>query len=409
MNIPPVTKLFVVFIYLSIVGFIPGILLLVLRYSVFGLILIYILYQLATNSKLPKSVFFYLFLAIGWVCFLVVLSYWKGNAVLDIMILSKSYLFLLFVLIAPFMGRSGSFNYLLKHIFYAITCQAAVILLVALIQEFNGYEQTSVLLKILKTDVSTLSPRPVGFGSGIRVITRMMAFLPLGVFLAVVLPEKRTFKKICLFVINLTALYFTKSLGLYFSLVCGLLVWYLLQGHLTRKLLLGVGVLLLLAIVVLQPSIHDYQFEDIAKQKSLLIKIQQINSMAQLKGIELFFGKGLGHHFINDDRNTGDIIIEVLPVYWMVTSGAIGLGFIIFIFLFPLIHFHFNSNKMKINRKNYRSFLLIVTSQVIIFASSFSNSYIISGSTGLLFVLMYFVKLSEVSGWLRGSNVHLVK
>ena len=94
------------------------------------------------------------------------------------------------------------------------------------------------------------------------------------------------------------------------------------------------------------------------------------------------FGQGIGYKFYNDARQTGDTVIEILPVYWITTIGLI--GFIIQVYLFV----HIIKFKNFVN--NYKCRFLILA-QSSIFLTCTSNGYILCGSTIIILVFISYL------------------
>jgi O-antigen ligase len=223
-------------------------------------------------------------------------------------------------------------------------------------------------------------------GSGVRVSVQTAPFMPAGVFIAYYYYRKTSKNKYLIACAAIcTAIFFTKTVGIWIGLIGGSLLLAFFFGKRLISILLPVIVIFIALLLVVQLIIPEMQ-GDIEKAKSYDVKSQQVENGLRLFQDNVLLGVGLGHRLNLDDRGDTAPIIEVLPVLILIDGGVVGFLIYLFIYFMPLIKFA--ASKIKPD-----ALIIVIASHISVVIAGFSNPYFISGGTGLFFVVLILVFL----------------
>ena len=211
-----------------------------------------------------------------------------------------------------------------------------------------------------------------------RIVFKNFVFLiPLAIYL---LSKCKGWKKhLCFW-----GVFFIALLSQTFGIVLALLVVYFIFLYRCRAW----GVLIPLCLIggvssaIIAGRVRDTFME--TKADSTDYKSAQVmNITKNMEGLDYCFGRGLGCQFTNfDGRKISEPIIEVSGVQIFQSGGILFMWLIVYPYLLPVI-------PCLLSRRRFRKLQALSLSQFGIFAASFSNPYLWSGSVGLLFMMLF--------------------
>lgn len=386
-----VDKLFIIFIYSSCLGFIPNIILSFVRNLIYLFLFTYILFLLAFKlEKYDKGIIIQVGIVIVFCITNFLISYLNNNDIGLSLSLQKQYYFLFFLLLIPSLIKVRSLDSYLYHFEKAAFLQAISLILLGIIIKIIGAFPVSIAAEIIDSDLRVSLSDGMS-EAGIRVVSRLNPILISGFFYTLIVKLNTKSKKTKL-VVYLIAFYITKSFGLYMALIIGIALFILFKFRIRKSYYIHIVSLYVFAIVFMFINI-DALFTGSNKSKSFKLKKQQIESIGDIETHKLLLGYGLGYKFNNDDRRMDEPIIEVIPVFWLYTSGIIGTILTLYLILYPF-------NKLRLVKSQFykdRRILFFLCAQAAIFLTGVSNSYIISGSTAFLVVFFFnYYYLQEI-------------
>jgi len=392
-----VDKFLIVYIYASTTAIFPLYIGLGIRYFSYALFLLAILATFISSSRyylsLIKPV---VFVSIYIIINLLVFFLYRTD-VLSFIFNIKYLFFILFIFLIPALGKSYSLNRYIKHFFLGILVQALTTVFLVLLYKTIGYQRLSVFSNYLDLSVMQSS----GFNDqSVRVVSRLNPLLIPCFFYFIAVHKKNWFSILALVTVTL-ALYYTKSLGLYLALLVGFGIFVITYFRLKKNFILLYILTMFVSLNVLIIYMTHFFGSYAGKSFSALVKSEQVLSIGKLSLFNLLFGYGHGYVFYDKVRGLFDVVIEVLPVYWIFVSGILGLIVLLYLFLYPLSGYN---KYIFINPEGRKFYRFLIASQVAVFFTGLSNAYLLSGSTAFFLVFFYCYFVYEMENDIKKSE-----
>ena len=382
---------FVIYLYTSICGFIPSLFLLLIRNSIYALYALLFVYRFSKIS-MTKEVIHYFFLIIVLIVYSIIISALNQRPYNTVLSLTKQNLFFIFLFFLKDI-ENNKYKRLLTHLYFAILLQALYTVIAYISIQ---YLHMSIFKLLPSSDMHIMSSD--GFSTHTRIFSRLQPFLLVGVIYNLSL-LKRNLKSVVELIVLCYALFISKTLVFYFIIIIAIFSIKLMQKKCIAKKYFFFILCITFFILYLTATFDFTPYGEIGKVSSFYLKQQQILSLTKLNNKDLFFGKGIGYEFYIDNRMTGDMVIEILPVFWLTTVGIIGFSIQLYLLLSLLL-------KLRSEKNISRELIFITVSQTSLFLTCLSNGYIISGSTAYMMILYYFLNKEAGGGYGKGFDIN---
>lgn len=370
--------LFITFIYMNIV--MPG----SYDFNIVAKKIIFIVFVvtfLFVRATFPKEMIVFIAQSLFLICCMAGYSFILGNQFGDILIFVLPMLFLVSAPILYSLRDSYSLDSYLKHILIAVLIISVVTLIIVALSDFY-FNEIALFLQSLNSNYGLMFLP----GSGVRVSVQTAPFMPAGFFIAYYYyRQTRQRKYLIASAVICTAIFFTKTVGIWIALMAGALILTIFFAKKIISALLPILIIFIALLLVVQVVIPKMQ-SDIEKLKSYDVKSQQVENGLGLFQDNVLMGAGLGHRLNLDERGDSSPIIEVLPVLILIDGGLVGFVIYLFIYFTPVIKFFASEIKPD-------AMVILIASHISIALAGFANPYFISGGTGLFFVVLILVFL----------------
>ena len=372
--------LFIAIIYINILSPAPF----VKKWLGLSILILGVVFMLLHKTRVANSQYLYIIASFLMILILAVISITKGNQTNDILIFVTPFSFLLLMPILSSVSSNNKylFDGAMRHfLFGTLVLSIFIISSVVLVETFN-FDVVSLLLD--KFDNYGLMYLP---GTGIRVSVQSGVLLPPGLFISWYLFKSNGgFQYVLYFVVIISAIFFTKTFGIWGGTIVGGLVMIFMLTRNKIKALIYICTLIVATSLIGYVVVSDARSDEV-KNLSFSIKEQQV-----VNGLKAFYdkpllGQGLGSKKSLDHRNVYAPVIETLPVSIIVDGGIFGSIIYLLIYLTPFFIY------IKNIKYDWRA--VILPAHLSILIAGFSNPYFISGSVGFFFIAMLFIFVSR--------------
>ena len=224
-----IPRLLGLYIILSIIGIIPPLVLITLRWTIPFIILIIVLLntrKIVLNKKEIQLVFWVILFS----CYAIFISLCKQNNSLECVSILKMNLFFVFFFISNCFTEYKDYHKIEKTFAYSCTIQAFVTIVVFLLCIFHIIPLDGTIrffdFQIYSSD---------GFSNKCRVVTRLQPFLLAGFWYSLLCEKRKIIR--CLFsCLFLYALYISKTIGFYLALIAGFGFYIVLKFRISNKI-----------------------------------------------------------------------------------------------------------------------------------------------------------------------------
>jgi|SaaInlLV_10m_DNA_2_1039722.scaffolds.fasta_scaffold18433_1 hypothetical protein len=346
---------------------------------IFVLTLGFYLIIILNNNKFNKRAFIFILFVYLTFSLLALVGLVKGNEVEDIVKFMLPILTLLNIFVYIELLKTYKLDRYIYHIYIASIFVTLKVLLLLLLFT-NG-----ILIDYLPVfDSEKVQNTWIGYNAGsFRIFIGQAIIIPVGLLLSQYFNKKIPY---LFLVIAFVSLFFTQTTVLWVSYF--LVLIYLL--HLQFKSILKYIVLFLtFSGIVFIIGIYYDVIIMIIEEKLLYsapVKLQQIGISIDILDKNLFFGGGLGYIFDN-----GANTIEVVILHVLSTTGILGF------FIYTYMLFYWQILSIQYIKTDKLIFVLVLSYLTIVFAS-FSNPYLLGGSSGLFlipFIAARFIYLKK--------------
>lgn len=343
----------------------------------FAVTLFLIVFVILHNKELDKKAIVYILFIFSMFSILALVGVLKANELTDIL----KFIFPIFTLLNIFvyieLVKIYSIERYVYHIYIASILVSLKILLLFILFTNN------ILIDYLPIyDPEKVQSTWIGFNAGsLRIFIGQATIIPIGLLLHQVFYKKVPY---VLLTISFIALFLTQATVLW--VIYFLVLIYII--HLNFKSIYKYIYLLLSIACIILLIFEYYDMLSLIIEEKLLysvpVKLQQIDIATNMINENLFFGGGLGYIFSN-----GANAIEVVIFHVLTTTGLV--GFLIYTYML----FYWSILSLKYIKIDKLIKFLILSYFTIVFAS-FSNSYLLGGSSGLFLIPFIVARFIDI-------------
>ncbi|PLX67336.1 MAG: hypothetical protein C0602_10445 [Denitrovibrio sp.] len=377
MNIKLISILDKVVILSIYVIFVLDFPLLVKGLFVLGLLLVFVIYITSEKHKFTMQISLYLLITFAMFSVLAFIGLIKYN---DFGIILK-FIFPLLILFNIFVFNTLKDQYDMNRYAFHIYVAAVLVALkviVLFVLVFNSLFMEYLPLFDSEKNQSTW----IGFSSGtFRIFTGQATVIPIGLLISSYLYKKVPYKFL---IISFFALFFTQTTVLWASYLLVLL--YII--HSNYKSIFKYFLLSAITIAIYVAFMMNYDLIISIIDEKLLysvpVKLQQFEIVYNVFETDMLFGGGLGFIYPN-----GAFTIEVVLLHILSTTGLVGFVFYNFmLFYWPIVSIRYIQADKLLK-------VLLLSYFTVVFAS-FSNPYLIGGTSGLFLIPIISARYTEL-------------
>lgn len=365
-------KLAILFLVLCVFAFEFPVMGIPFRYFVITALFLLSLSVCKNEFHNQRTIIFW-FTVLGFYCILMAYSLvFKLNEPANFFFFVKPFMVFLVIPAYSFLYRRYGLNRYMKAFTYAMVGLIALFLYLLIRTSMDpgyglGLNEKSKLLVI---SVYDFLPRVM--------FENFVFILPLTSYL---MSKTEGVKMHLCFLLMMVIALLSMTLGLVLSLIVVYLITLYRKGSWKAVISIAIAGCVGFYIYINSPFIQSVLE---TKGDSADYKTAQLHNINKdMEDIDFAFGRGLGCVFKDfDGRHIVEPVIEIAGIQMYQSGGLFFIWLIIFPYIIPVI-------PCVLSRKVDKNSQMLALSQASVFAASFANPYIWSGSVGLLFMMLF--------------------